>query len=171
MGGALVLAFVGFLIYGLVNQKASVPTTPVGNIQCNAGEQLATHYHAHLTILLNGQPVSVPAQIGITDQCFYWMHTHDTSGVIHIEAPANQKDRTFTLGDFFSVWKQPLSSTQVATLTLTSDQKLVIYVDGKPYTGDPKKIVLKSHTQVVLEITPPTVDPPPTFTWTSDYPQ
>jgi hypothetical protein len=171
VGGALLLVCIAFVIYGLVNQKSNVPTTPVGNIQCNPGEQLSTHYHAHLTILLNGNPVTVPGQIGITSDCIYWMHTHDNSGVLHIEAPANQKDRTFTLGDFFAVWNQPLSATQVATINLSADQKLVAYVDGKPYTGDPKKIVLKSHTEVVLEITPPTVEPPPGFTWTSDYPQ
>jgi hypothetical protein len=36
-----------------------------------------------------------------------------------------------------------------------------------PPPGDPNAIVLKSHEVVTLEITPPTVTPPPAFTFTS----
>jgi hypothetical protein len=100
--------------------------------------------------------------------------------VIHVESPASQ---TFTLGQFFAIWSswsklnggasQPLDATHVSTLTLTAGQKLVVYVDqqdGKgpqPNTGDPNAIVLKSHEVITLEITPPEVTPPPSFTFTS----
>jgi hypothetical protein len=151
------------VIVVLLNNNSGVK--PVGAVQCNTNEQLATHYHAHLEILNAGGSVTIPANIGIEPTCFYWLHTHDETGVIHIEAPSDQKDRTFTLGDFFQVWNQPLNSHQIATITLNSDQKLVAYVDGKLYSGDPSSIPLKAHTQVVLEITPPTVDPPPTYTF------
>jgi hypothetical protein len=146
----------------------TAPSGPqkVANISCDATEQVAHHYHAHLTILYEGNEVNVPANTGITKSCLYWMHTHDATGVIHIEAPKSQANRAFTLGDFFAVWGQPLSKTQVATLKVTGDQKLLVYVDGTLQPDqDPSKIVLKNHTQVVLEFTPPTVDPPPTYTF------
>ncbi|MDQ6918950.1 MAG: hypothetical protein M3Z98_06290, partial [Candidatus Dormibacteraeota bacterium] len=92
-------------------------------------------------------------------------HVHATDGVIHIEAPKSSAARKFTLGDVFDIWKKPLSSTQIGATVLTRDQKLVMFVDGKPYTGDPRKIVLAAHTQVVLEVTPPEVTAPPTFTF------
>jgi len=62
---------------------------------------------------------------------------------------------------------KPLSPTRVADLTLTGDQKLVIYIDGKaqPDGTDPRQIPLKNHELIVLEITPPTVDPPPSYTF------
>jgi len=104
--------------------------------------------------------------VGITSTCLYWMHTHQSSGIVHIEAPRESASRQFTLGDFFQVWGQPLSNRQVATFKLGSGDQLKMWVDGQPYTGDPRKIVLKSHTQVVLEIGPQFVDPP-TFDWTS----
>jgi hypothetical protein len=170
VGAALIVAAVFFVIVAVVNNGSS-GSKPVGAVQCNPGEQLATHYHAHLEILAAGTPATIPAQIGITSTCFYWLHTHDTTGVIHIEAPADQKNRTFTLGDFFQVWNQPLTSSQVATVKLGAGQKLIAYVDGKPYSGAPSSIPLHSHTQVVLEITPPTVDPPPTYTWPADLPR
>ena len=59
----------------------------------------------------------------------------------------------------------PLLVTQIGATVLTKTQKLVMYVDGKPYTGNPRSIVLAAHTLVVLEVTPPTVTPPPTFTF------
>jgi hypothetical protein len=137
----------------------------VANIRCDTGEQLAVHYHAHLEILYRDQPASVPAQIGIPGNCLYWMHTHDTTGVIHIEAPKDSASRQFKLGEFFQVWGQPLSSKQVATFKTGPGEELKVWVDGQPYTGDPSQIVLKSHEQIVLEIGPPFTDPPPTYTF------
>ncbi len=101
--------------------------------------------------------------------------------MIHVEAPANE---SFTLGQVFDVWtawnksmgqpqRELLDATHVSTITLTGDQKLVVYIDlqdGKGpqvYTGDPKAIPLKSHEIITLEITPPTVSPPPSFTFSS----
>jgi len=40
--------------------------------------------------------------------------------------------------------------------------------DGKgaaPFTGNPRAIVLEVHEVITLEITPPSVNPPPRFTW------
>jgi hypothetical protein len=140
---------------------------PVANIQCETGEQLATHYHSHVDILYKNQPVSIPANTGIPpgSSCLYWLHTHDTTGIIHIEAPRGQGSRQFTLGDFFKIWGQPLSRTRVATIPVGSGTQLRVWVNGIPYTGDPSKIVLKNHEQIVIEIGPPYTEPPPTFTW------
>jgi hypothetical protein len=44
----------------------------------------------------------IPPQIGIIpDKCIYWLHTHDGTGIIHIESPIK---RDFTLGQFFDIW-------------------------------------------------------------------
>src|SRR5436309_15879922 len=59
----------------LISGAPSSP--PIDNIQCNSMEQAAFHIHAHLDIFNNGQPYTIPPQIGITDKCFYWLHTHD----------------------------------------------------------------------------------------------
>ncbi|MEP7106207.1 MAG: hypothetical protein ABI838_10215 [Chloroflexota bacterium] len=163
----MLLILTGVVLYFYFTAAQTGPRK-VANISCDATEQVANHYHAHLTMLYNGNEVNLPPNIGITTSCLYWMHTHDGTGVIHIESPKSQANRNFTLGDFFAVWGQPLSRTQVATLKLTGDQKLLVYVDGTLQPdADPGKISLKAHTQVVLEITPPTVDPPPTYTFQS----
>src|SRR5947209_789939 len=79
----------------------------VDGIKCETAEQLAYHIHSHLAIFVNGAERVVPAGVGIDDStCIYWLHTHDESGVLHVESPDS---RVFTLGNFFAVWHQPLS--------------------------------------------------------------
>ncbi|HKR74492.1 MAG TPA: hypothetical protein VJR94_10330, partial [Candidatus Nitrosocosmicus sp.] len=44
----------------------------------------------------------VPAGIGIIpNECIFWLHTHDDSGIIHVEAPY---ETSFSLGQFLQVW-------------------------------------------------------------------
>ena len=178
VGGALVL-IAAVLIYMAASNKPPTNTIPpVAGIPCDQLEHTQTHYHAALQIVYQGNLVSIPNDVGRLSTCFYWLHMHaESPGVIHIESP---KNRTFTLGDFFKVWAaskktpEPLDATHVSTFTLTGDQKLVVYIDDQDaktgpqlYTGDPAKIELKKHEVITLEITPPTVEPPPTFTFPS----
>jgi hypothetical protein len=136
----------------------------IDGIKCDAGEQLAYHVHAHLFILLDGKPQTVSSQIGIPGapllpKCIYWLHTHDSSGIIHIESPTHL---TYTLGQFFDIWGQPLNRIDVATHPVPS-AGLTVFVDGVQYDGDPRDIELKAHTQVVLELGQ--VGRPPSFTF------
>jgi hypothetical protein len=120
---------------------------PVDGISCETLEQLAFHLHAHLAIYVGDDQKLLPAGIGIGPpldvednfvvggSCFSWLHTHDQTGLIHIESPA---PRTFTLGNFFDVWGQPLSSTTVGPATGTVNA----FVDGQPFTDDPSTIPL-----------------------------
>jgi hypothetical protein len=167
VGGVLLVVLVAIVIaYRVASSPGSgVNGQTIANIECNNGEQLAVHYHAHLQILYHGQPVTVPQQLGITGTCIYWLHSHDTTGVIHIEAPRTSATRQFTLGDFFRIWNQPLSSSQVATFKASGGDQVKTWVNGQPYGGDPSQIVLKSHENIVIEIGPPFDDQPPGYTW------
>jgi hypothetical protein len=167
-----VLSFVAFnrIDAGL---KSGNTTPPANAIPCDLLEHTQVHYHAELQILNAGAPVTIPTDVGRTDACYYWLHLHTGEpGIIHVEAP---DDRTFTLGQFFQVWslwsgqKELIDSRHVSTISLSSSQRLAVYVDtgdgAQAYTGDPGDIVLKEHEVITLEITPPTVDPPPAYDW------
>jgi hypothetical protein len=81
------------------------------------------------------------------------MHTHDAStGVIHVEAP---REGNYTLGQFFAIWGQPLSSTQLLDRTTDAEHTIRATVDGEPYTGDPTQIPLTDGTVIILEYGPP----------------
>lgn len=149
------------------SQAAASAYPPVNGIPCETSERVALHIHAHLAIYADGQAQTVPYGIGIgqpwrvqqssegpfvaAGSCFYWLHTHTQDGVIHIEAP---QQRTFTLGDFFGIWGQPLSSTQVGA----TQGEVTAYVDGERVTGDPGQIELRDHGVIQLNVadsTPP----------------
>ncbi|HZT84447.1 MAG TPA: hypothetical protein VE984_03385 [Gaiellaceae bacterium] len=149
------------------------PGGSVDSISCSASEQLVFHIHARLTIFVDGRSERVPAGVGIADPqtqqttrgpfvaqgaCFSWLHTHAADGIIHIESPVH---RTFTLGDFFDVWGQPLSSTQVGP----AKGKVTAIVDGKVWLGDPRAIPLRAHAQIQLEVGRPLVGPVRITSW------
>jgi hypothetical protein len=182
----LAIAMVVWIIY--LGRPQGPSTTPtVAGIPCDHLEHTQVHYHAALQIIYKGIVTNLPANTGIeTDSagnvtCYYWLHVHQASpNVIHIESPATN---TFTLGQFFAVWNswsqangqgpRKLDATHVASITIGPGDKVVTYVDlgdGKGpqvQTGDPSAIVLKSHEVITIEITPPAVTPPPSFTFPS----
>jgi hypothetical protein len=140
----------------------------VDGIKCQRAEHLLFHIHAHLTIFVNGKARQVPYGIGIapplygqnlangavvnSGSCFSWLHTHASDGLIHIESPVR---RTFTLGDFFDLWRQALSRKQVGA----ARGRVVAIYNDKVWTGEPRAIPLTQHAQIQLEVGKPLVAP------------
>jgi hypothetical protein len=110
----------------------------------------ALHIHAHLDVIADGKPVQVPADIGVDDarQMISPLHSHDTTGVIHVESP-NKAD-TFTLGQFFAEWDVALSADHIGGLTADDTHHLTVYVNGTPRAGDPAAIVLAAHDEIAI---------------------
>ena len=135
---------------------------PVDNIYCDQQEQTAFHIHAHLSMYINGQQVPLPKNVSIApdSSCLYWLHTHDTSGVIHIEAPAG---RAFTLGNFLDIWSGEFSQLNYPSQLDLSGWKA--YVNGKPFAGDFHTIPLQAHTLITLAYQSPGVKPDTTYNW------
>ncbi|MDC8451577.1 MAG: hypothetical protein LV477_01560 [Candidatus Nitrosotalea sp.] len=91
-----------YISYRSDNTSSSTAAT-IDGIECNTNEFATLHIHAHLDFYVNGNHLTVPERIGIVNnKCLYWLHTHDSSGVIHIESPKSQE---FTLGQFIDIWK------------------------------------------------------------------
>jgi hypothetical protein len=151
----------------LAPASTSATGQPVDGVQCNSNEQFAYHVHTHLSVYVHGTLRPVPAGVGIVmplsqptangafdqaSQCYYWLHVHAQDGVIHIESPAGP---SYTLGDFFDLWRQPLSANQVGPDT----GALTMFVNGRPYRGDPRHIRLGSHDDVQIDVGTPVVPP------------
>jgi hypothetical protein len=116
-----------------------------------ASPSMAANLHNHdlLQIFVHGKPVEVPQSIGINPTAGFLtsLHTHDNSGIIHVESPTVED---FTLGQFFDVWGVRLTPTCIGGLCNSGDNQLRAYVDGKPWTGNPRDIPLKQHEDIVL---------------------
>jgi hypothetical protein len=117
------------------------------------GGQEKFHIHALLRIYVNGLLRPLPADIGLDPAkgIESSMHTHDGSGIIHMEAPAPYN---YTLGDFFSVWGVKLGPAQVGGLTGYGGNRLHFYLNGKPLSN-PAALVLHKDDSVVIGYGPP----------------
>lgn len=117
-------------------------------------EGTARHFHTHLDILVDGRPVDVPAGLGIatSGDAMSELHTHDTTGVLHIEAPTTGK--RYVLGQLFAEWNLRLDATDLGGLKAGGGQALTAYVDGRRQSGDPAKIELAPHREIALVFGP-----------------
>jgi hypothetical protein len=109
----------------------------------------ALHIHQHLDIFVNGKPVTVPKDIGINYDARFIspLHTHDRTGIIHVES---DKVRDFTLGQFFDVWGVRFTKDCVGGYCAKGSDKLRVFSNGKPASGDPRSLVLTAHQEIAV---------------------
>jgi hypothetical protein len=151
----------------LAGTAAAAAGAPVDGIECSIHEQTLFHIHAHLAIYVDGAARQVPYGIGIpgaraegtpagpfvtSGECFYWLHTHASDGIVHIESPVQ---RQYTLGNFFDVWGEPLSWRRVGP----SRGAVTALYNGRVYEGDPRSVPLTAHAQIQLDVGRPPVAP------------
>jgi hypothetical protein len=132
--------------------------------------------HAHLDVLVNGRPVTVPAGIGINiadpgvhrapnpsggtsyggiqlcaRPCISPLHTHDTTGVLHTESATVTPNR---LGQLFTEWGVRLDGSCVGGYCRPR-APVAVFVAGKRYTGDPRQIGLADRREIAIVIGSP----------------
>ena len=107
------------------------------------------HIHQHLDLYLNGKQVAVPANVGIGhgQSSFSPIHTHDRTGILHVESPTKT---VYTLGQFFGVWGVRLSAQCIGGYCARDGRTLEAFVDGRRVSGDPARIPLRAHEEIVL---------------------
>jgi hypothetical protein len=139
----------------------NAPLPAVNGISCDTLESTIVHQHVHLAVFFDGEEQLIPMGVGIGEpwqvadtedgpfvedgSCFYWLHTHTEDGVVHIESPVR---RPFTLGDFFAIWEQPLSATQVGP----ARGAVIVYVNGDRVAIAPQDVRLAQHAQIQLNV-------------------
>ena len=119
-------------------RAAKIGLPPVGG---------AFHNHNLLDIRINGEKIPVPADIGITGSLVASMHTHDASGIMHMES---NRQFDFTLGDFFNVWGVLLTPDCIGGYCNSGPDVLRVYVNGKQVTTDVTKLPLTQHEYILV---------------------
>jgi hypothetical protein len=112
-----------------------------------AAESFVVHIHQHLDLYVRGKHEPIPALIGINVQERYLspIHTHDFSGVIHVESPTK---RTFTLGQFWDVYGVRFDARCVGG----ECGRVRVWVNGRPWSANPRSVVLRSHQEIVVAV-------------------
>ena len=95
--------------------------------------------------------MSVPHGIGIDTVAGILapLHTHDSSGIIHVESAVS---RAYTLGDFFGVWGVRFTPTCVGGIGVGGDTHEEVYVNGSQVSGDPRAVRLLAHEEIAIVI-------------------
>ncbi len=96
-----------------------------------AAENLTVHYHAHLDVVVDGRSVPVLAGLGISvlDAAGHIpgthnppqpgiapLHTHDTSGILHVESPTNRSSLSGSCSPSGTLRWHPARSAATATV-------------------------------------------------------
>ncbi len=128
---------------------------PVGPFTCS--QSSPSRFRVHLELFARKLVLLVPAGVGAAPplrlehgsvagaHCLYPLRTREPTGVIEVAMSGQPR-----LGDFFRVWGQTLAPRRIAGFT--SSQRVLAFVNGKRYTGDPRSIPLRRHDEIVLEI-------------------
>jgi hypothetical protein len=122
--------------------------TRLGALNLPTQSDTAYHIHAVLRIYVNGQQVEVPARIGIDPEGRFLapLHTHDTSGVIHMEA---SQAYPFTLGQFFTIWGVKFTNAQLGAYVADAAHVLSVYVNGT-HVADAVGYAMRPHDRVLV---------------------
>jgi hypothetical protein len=131
---------------------ALVRNTTLAKVPLLTAEGVATHIHTSLVVMVDGKEKEVPAGIGIDEASGHIaaLHTHDTSGLVHLES-AKEND-SYTLEQFLTVWGMPtdaagrcafFGATSPCTLTVKSKDSGTVGLD----------VPLKDYDTLTLTVT------------------
>jgi hypothetical protein len=114
-----------------------------------SAEGTALHIHQHLDLYINGNAVLIPKDIGINQVAGFIspIHTHDGTGIIHVESPTI---RDFTLGEVFDVWGVAFTKDAIGGYKVQGENQLNVYVNGTLVSTDPRAIRLEKHQEIVV---------------------
>jgi hypothetical protein len=157
--------------------------TMSAGLQPETKETLTFHVHVHLDVFIDGNPVLVPAGIGInvtdpavkhgewnggptyggiagcSQPCISPLHTHYVSGVIHTESATSTPHE---LGQFFTEWGVTLSGSCVGRYC-TPAIPFVLFVNGSRYSGSAADIPLTDRKEIAIVIGAPPDQIPSSF--------
>ncbi len=119
----------------------------------------ALHHHIQLYVYVDGQSVVVPANIGLSSQAASPLHTHDDTGLVHVESA--DPDFAPVLGQFMDVWGVYFTKDCLGDQCNQGNRQVRVYENGQQYTGDPTLMPLSDLTAVVITYGTPADLPDP----------
>lgn len=136
--GVLIIGGLGALIW-YSGSRASVPESEIIS-------RKGIHWHPELKIIIKGEEITIPANIGIGMQYAGYplydpmmmmtdMHTHDDSGTLHwevMEGPVQKED--VRLANFFAIWGKKFNENCILESCNGPEETMTMFVNGKENT-------------------------------------
>lgn len=126
---SLVVVLAAIPIAGLVWYTSTQPPLPESDVISKTG----IHWHTQLSITLNGKEQEIPANIGI-GAVHQRIHTHDTSGEIHMEMGGLVTKKDTLLGGFFIIWGKQFNSSCILDSCNGPNGRVRLFVNGNENT-------------------------------------
>jgi len=148
--GVFIIIF-GLIAYGiiwLVLNSGSFEDIPANEINIGSHQNIALHIHSDLKININGEETQIPSNIGVGNGVMRPVHTHDSSGEIHIEGPYK---RDYAIEEFFQVWGKTFNSKCIFDYC-TDNGELNMYVNGIE-NSEFENYVMKDDDLILIEYT------------------
>jgi hypothetical protein len=119
-----------------------------------SAEGQVLHIHQHLDIFVDGKAVAIPGNIGIGPGSTFIspLHTHgppNEPSIMHVESPT---EASFSLGQFFAVWGLRLDATCIGGVCEGNGKQMRVWVNGNEVPGDPTRVVLDEHQEIVIAV-------------------
>jgi hypothetical protein len=142
-GIIILIAIIGLMVWGRSGYETTAGYFEDTDVLClPAGHaNLGQHIHPDLEIGVDGVPEEIPANIGVTAECMAEVHTHDSTGEIHLETVSPSKE--MTLGDFFEVWGQAIERDGLEAKVTINGQEVL----------EPEGMILGDHDRIKIEYT------------------
>lgn len=134
------------------NSLTNIPTN-ISGITCDKMEHLMYHNHTKIIIRIQNETIPVPAGIGIIpNSCIFWLHTHDDSGIIHVESPTKS---SFTLEQFIQVWDNFENTSLIDKFSsdnFTTDISIISENNTQTNVDNYKDLVLENNAIIDIKI-------------------
>ena len=127
--GGVILATVVIVIGGvflLSKQESGDKSVPDDQIVSRNG----LHWHPELSIYIKGKKQEIPKDIGI-GAIHQSIHTHDSSGVIHMEMQGLITKDDTKLDKFFTIWGKQFNSKCIFDSCNSSSSSVKMFVNSK----------------------------------------
>lgn len=172
-GAVLILVLIGLLVAHTVTSGTTTSTPKViAGMHCEATPGSAEHLETYVELYANDQQQTIPTGIGIDTaaKCSYPLTVQP--GQANVITTQSSTKTSYTLGQFFDVWGQPLSGTQVAQHAATGGGNVTVEMwDAQgtfsSYHGDPRTIPLSNHETIAILVDSPNAHPLPYGNWSS----
>ncbi len=120
----LVIAFVGV---SFAPNIVDCATAPAETLNIGGHSDMALHIHPIVKISIFGSETTIPANVGVNPNWMSSIHTHDSTGKLHVESPCF---RSFALLDFFKIWDKTLNGSCIFEYCSNETNSLRILVNG-----------------------------------------
>ena len=130
----------------------TIPTN-ISGITCDRVEHLVYHNHTKLVIKIQNETQNIPAGIGIIpNDCIFWLHTHDDSGIIHVESPIKT---AFSLDQFLKVWNIFDNSSSfiknISKNDIAANVSIILENGSTTMLDNYKNIILENNAIITID--------------------